>query len=767
MSNSPTPAVPSSASDDGLAPLGCDLIAARERLQQQRNRVRFGIWIETIGVVALMLIAYALPSLLIDRGLRLEWIYRVVLLVGFVAVVARVVRSRLIKPLDVPLSDEEMALAVERQSPELDQILISSLQFDREVGFESSSIESQAMKAAVVTSVRDRLQSIPFARAVDARRLWKFALGIFVAIQFFGGWAVIDSGSLCVWASRNVLLSNADWPRYTSMTFADGATEVRLPQGDALTVRVIADGVVPDQAFLDYVFTDGEAGSEPMSLTGENEFTWNMDAVLGDVDLTVQGGDSLPVAMSVKVVERPLVMDLAVHVTLPEYMERESYDVPPTEGDIRVSRGAKLTISANSQKDLQSAFVLFGNDEKASLVVGEDQRSFRGEFYPQQSGLLIVDVIDGDSLGAGSPSKLLLRVSEDQDPTIEMRLRGIGSSITYQARIPGALKVRDDFGIRTVDAMMRVTDDQAQSSSGVVTLLPEDPWVDANPLFSEQLLPNSLVYDAEASVDLATWNTVQNQVSTNNPIRPGMLFSLRYSAKDNFGPGDRHEGFGETMTFRVVTRDKLVEELRRRQIEQRMQLQQVADEEAVATLELTETVHPKAAGDQGKLARARFKAMARRQQALGRRVRFISEAYQRILWEYENNRLIESNKVRQMEAVITTPLNVLAKEDFPSTARLVTRFLRAADESVRSAAVEGYRDIKVRLDAILNEMEQAENLAALLEELRNVINLETDAIREVQKRLQELESSLFEPKKKKSVKPSASDPSKKPEKDKR
>ena len=324
-----------------------------------------------------------------------------------------------------------------------------------------------------------------------------------------------------------------------------------------------------------------------------------------------------------------------------------------------------------------------------------------------------------------------------------MRLRGIGSSITYQARIPGALKVRDDFGIRTVDAMMRVSDDQTQSSSGVVTLLPEDPWVDANPLFSEPLLPNSLVYDAEASVDLATWNTVQNQVSTNNPIRPGMLFSLRYSAKDNFGPGDRHEGFGETMTFRVVTRDKLVEELRRRQIEQRMQLQQVADEEAVATLELTETVHPNAAGDQAKSARGRFKAMARRQQALGRRVRFISEAYQRILWEYENNRLIESNKVRQMEAVITTPLNVLAKEDFPSTARLVTRFLRAADESVRSSAVEGYRDIKVRLDAILNEMEQAENLAALLEELRNVINLETDAIREVQKRLQELESILF------------------------
>ena len=283
MSTSPTAAAPSSAPDNGIAPLGRDLVAARERLQRQRNRVVTGIWIETISVVALLLIAYALPTLLVDRLLRLEWIYRVVLLVSFVAVVARVAQSRLIKPLEVPLSDEEMALAVERQSPELEQILISSLQFDRELGVESASIESREMKAAVVTSVRDRLQSIPFARAVDARRLWKFSLGIFLAIQFFGGWAAIDSESLRIWASRNVFLSNADWPRYTSLTFAGQATEVRLPQGDALTVRVMADGVVPDQMFLDYVFTDGEAGSESMSLTGENEFTWNIDAVLGDV----------------------------------------------------------------------------------------------------------------------------------------------------------------------------------------------------------------------------------------------------------------------------------------------------------------------------------------------------------------------------------------------------------------------------------------------------------------------------------------------------
>lgn len=748
MSSSTIPQ-PAPANAAQPAPLGRELVAARERLQQQRARARQGIWIETVGIVALMLVAYALPTLVTDRFLRLEWAFRALLLASFVVVVIRTVRRRLMQPLEITLTDEEMALAVERKSPELEQVLISSLQFDRELDVETSSVESIEMKSAVVTSVRDRLQSIPFARAIDAGRVRKFALGILGMLVFFGGWAGIDSQSLGIWASRNVFLTNTDWPRFTTLVFANSTGEVRLPQGDSLTVRVMVDGPVPDQMFLDYEFVDGDTGSEPMSRTGDTtdgkgEFTWTIDSVLTDVTLRVQGGDSLPVELVVKIVERPRVDGLVLQVTLPAYMERDPYDVPPTEGELRLPRGAQLTFSAKSQKSLASAFLLFGNDKKIDLPLGDDKLSFSGEFFPKESGLMIIDVIDTDSLGAGTPPKLLLRIGKDKAPTIDMRLRGIGSSITFQARIPGLLKVTDDFGLRSVQAVMRGTMDQPIERGPDKKPLIEEPWVDAKPLYTSQLVKSSRRYEAEASVDLKNWNTDPDQQSSINPFRPGMLFSLRYSAKDNFGPGDPHEGFTETMTFRIVTRDKLVEELRRRQVEQRAELQQIADEEAAGTLEVGETVNPLDAGEQVKLVKARFKAMARRQQALGRRARFVAEAYQRILWEYENNRLIEANKVRQMEAVITVPLQVLAKEAFPATARLVNRFLQTGDESVRAQAVSGYRDIQKRLAAILNEMEQAENLAALLEELRNVINLETDAIRDVKRRIKDIEDNLFE-----------------------
>ncbi|MEZ6036821.1 MAG: hypothetical protein R3F29_05040 [Planctomycetota bacterium] len=723
------------------------LAAARQRLQQQRQRARNGIWIETLGVVLMLLVAYAIPTLVTDRLLRLETAFRAILLATFAFAVGRVVVRRLVRPLEVQLSDEEMALAVERRSPELDQALISSLQFEQELQQGDRHRESAELKAAVVQQVVDRINALPFGRAIDARRVRRFGAAIALSLACFVGWGVVHADSLGLWARRNLFLSNVDWPRYTTLSFVDAGGEVRLPQGDALTVRVATHGEQVDQVFVDYRFQSGDVGTEPMSRTGDEEFTWTLDAVLEDVTLSVQGGDSLPVELKIVIVERPHVEDLQVRVTLPAYMEREPFDVPATEGELRLPAGASLSIAGKSQKPLQSAFLLVGNDEKVSMTLGADKRSFTGAYSPTASGLMIVDVIDEDRLGAGAPPKLLLRVGDDKPPTIELRLRGIGSSITAHARIPSQLRVRDDFGLREVRCVYRVTDDQPQRGDEG-SPLPELPWESAMPTFVPSLERSALRYESEANVDLTTWNKVAEENSRENPIRPGMLFSMRFSALDNFGPGDPHEGMGEVMTFRVVTRDMLVEELRRRQVEQRVELQRIADDEQTATYEVAETLNPSKATTEAdtRKAAALLKALSRRQQALGSQVRSVGEAYQRILWEYENNRLIEANKVRQIESLITVPLEVLAKDAFPATSRLVDRFQATGDEAIRAEAVEGYRDIQRKLQAVLKEMEQAENLAALLEELRNVINLEKDAIRDVQKRVKDREDSLFQKK---------------------
>jgi hypothetical protein len=154
-------------------------------------------------------------------------------------------------------------------------------------------------------------------------------------------------------------------------------------------------------------------------------------------------------------------------------------------------------------------------------------------------------------------------------------------------------------------------------------------------------------------------------------------------------------------------------------------------------------MNPMAADERSKLARARFKSIARQQQALGHRAAFVGEAYQRILWEFENNRLLEPGRVREIEAVTATPLAELAREPFPLTARQVGEFADAADEQVRTAAIAGYDQILVRLDAIITVMAQAETLAAILEQVRVVIKTQDQSVLEVERRIKDAAKSTF------------------------
>lgn len=710
-----------------------------------RRRARTGIWVEAAGCIGLLAIAFALPSFLTDRGLRLEWIFRAVLLASFAVVVVRALQRRLLVPLRVELTDDEMALAVERRAPDVKQALISSLQFDRELRGGGPAVESPALKAAVVSQVRSQLATIPFGRAIETGRIGRFALGIVAAAAFFVGWAALSPASLSIWARRNVLLTDVDWPRYTALDWADTATGgVRLPQGDPLTVRVTVEGPVPDQVFLDYEFRSGERGTEPMSRTGEREFVWTLDAALGDMRLRAQGGDSLAIELAVTVVERPRIDGFELVVTFPDYMERDPETVPPTEGEVRLPRGAKLMIGGRSHKPIEEAFALFGAEQKIPLERGADGFAFRGELAPATSGLLVVDVVDRDRLGAGTPPKLLLRVGDDKPPSLDFRLRGIGSSITAHARIPGDLKVKDDFGLREVKASMRVTVEQAadRPPGDEKPVAVEEPFQSVDATFGAPLPRSAVRWETTAMVDCKQWSPVLDENSLQNRIRPGMLLSLRFGAKDNFGPGDPHEGFGETMTFRVVTREKLVEELRRRQLEQRGELLRIAEELQAAALEL-DLADPAQAGDRRAVVEARLQALARQQQALGRRVAFVGESYQRILWEYENNRIWDANQVRAMEAKIPEPLASLAKEAFPATSRLVMQFAGNGDKQTKSSAVDGYKDIQRRIAAVLKEMEQAESLAALLEDLRVVIKIEDSTIDDVQKRVTDREAQMF------------------------
>jgi hypothetical protein len=337
----------------------------------------------------------------------------------------------------------------------------------------------------------------------------------------------------------------------------------------------------------------------------------------------------------------------------------------------------------------------------------------------------------------------MLRVTEDRPPTLDFKLRGIGALITNQAHVPGDLKVKDDFGIRSVGASYRCVQEAGAEGARPGTGA-DGGFTDIDAAFITPLQPNQLRYETQAHVDFMPLSPNTNDPSApENKVRPGMLLSLRFSAKDNYGPGEPHEAFSEVITFRVVTNAKLTDELRRRQIEQRQELQRILEEEKLAQSGVSETMNPKSTDERAAKAQATLRTMSRQQKSLGTRTAFVGETYQRILWEFENNRLMEPPKVRAIEAAITEPLSHLAKDDFPPTSQLVEQFATTGDEDLRSKAVAGYDRIAHAIEAVLKNMQDAETLAAMIEELRAVIKMEDGAMHDAESRLRtEIERSF-------------------------
>ncbi len=729
--------------------------AAAPQFFAMRAKIRFAAWTEAAATCAVLLLGYAALTFVLDRWLRLEAPARGVMLALFVVMTVRRLWTHCLQPLRASLPDDELALAVERQLPELRESLISSLQFDRSLDERSMAGQSEGLMRAVVADMHQRLSSVPFAKALDGKRMSRFTSCLVAVTAVFALWALVAWSPLSLWARRNLLLSSEEWPRYTQIAFVGGEGGVlRLPQGDALTITVRTSGELPEQVFLRSDFGSGETGLEPMSRTGEAEHSLTLEALIEDVTLVAEGGDGVSAPLRVQIVERPNLSEVSVQIIFPAYMEKEPEVVPPTEGEIRIVRGSELLIRGRSSKPAERAFVILG-DTRSDLVVAEGGALFSGSIAPEESALLTIDVIDQDQLGVGAPQKLSVRIVEDKPPSVEFKLRGVGPVVTAQVRMPGDLRAKDDFGVAKVVAEFRAMVDAPQPKSPGEEGQPGEsqtphatPAATFSPIevvWRESLQKGAVRHETTATVDFLPRNKRPDaEDDPSNEVRPGMLLSLRFVATDNYGPGAPHVTEGEPLTFRVVTRDKVVDELRRRQVEQRMEVQKIRDDEMQALLMLRETLSPKSDDPRAKEARLQFRQIAARQQTLGRRVVLASDLYQRILLEYENNRIWEPSKVREYEALTAVPLLDLGKNAFPATARDVATYADTGEEELRASAAEACDEILRRLEAILRIMEQVETLAALIEQLRGVIKLEDSAIRDVETRLKAAGESLFQ-----------------------
>ncbi len=718
----------------------------RDVFARLRARAGVGIAVEAAACVAAALAVFVFASLLIDRSLRLEVGYRFVLLLALGAWLAHIVYRRYLLPRRVRLDDEELALAVERADPELRQSLISAVQFGDALAADRETTESRELMADVVRDVERRVDGLGLDRALDAGRVRRFGLGLAAAVALPTGWAALDPQTAQLWAKRNLLLSTEEWPRATRLAFVgvDGDV-VRVAEGDDQTVVVAVEGAMPEQAELHYRFDDaGGAGVEAMTQTAAAQFGFTFEALVDSVEVHVEAGDGSTPSLRLEVVPRPVVRELSVEIEYPAYMERPVQPAPDTEGDLQVPRGAALHVVARCSAPLRGAYLEAENGERTTLAV-DGAETARGLVRPEDTGVLTLHLRDQHGLDSARPPRLFVRLVEDAAPRIDYRAAGIGSMIAPTAVIPGELTITDDYGLRAVGASFRVTGDpEAEAAAAAVEPVDED-WAPADVPALREFGGGGTEFTTTAALDLAPLNPNEDPAAVENAVRPGQMLSVRFSATDNFGPGEPHVGYSQPLVFRVVTRERLLTDLTRRQVEQRRELERIVAEEKTDVAELREILSPDAEDERAERARLRLLGLARKQRASGKRVLNIADHVTQILDELQNNRLLEPGAVTALRSRITEPLNSMAAEDFPRSADAVAAFAGAGEEDLRSVAVSTYDALIPRLEQVLEQMVEMESFATLIEALRRVIKMQNSAIELTDERRDAAAGSLFDP----------------------
>ncbi|BBM82256.1 hypothetical protein [Candidatus Uabimicrobium amorphum] len=200
-----------------------------------RKFIRILLTLEGSFKTILTLSVTILLSFVLDYFLHFPLKVRTVMLGIYLCAIVYVIARHLVLPLTRKISDEDIALAVEKQNPQLKDRLISALQFSRLLD-DPQYHDSRDMTLNVIEETEKLSKGINFFRVLNfSRTLRSMVLPIVFAAAVFSLYNQFPKLS-GIWLNRNVLLKQNAWPRSTTVflvrneftVYDDRSTEVNV-----------------------------------------------------------------------------------------------------------------------------------------------------------------------------------------------------------------------------------------------------------------------------------------------------------------------------------------------------------------------------------------------------------------------------------------------------------------------------------------------------------------------------------------------------------
>jgi hypothetical protein len=734
-----------------------------QKLRAYRAQIRVAITVEALAWLALAAVVFVFVSLGVDYLQRLELASRVAVLGIGLAVVAFLVHRLLLKRLGRPMDDERLAQTVEDRFPELRTRVISALQFAPLLqGAQSTrSEQSVALMTAVSEEAAAAIDPLALGTTLDRKRTAR-SVGL-AGVAWLGliVFAAFQPGLMSLWARRNLLMSNAQWPVRTHLKVE--YPEV-MPRGDALTVRVIATGELPKRVTIAYHFQENDRrGEDEMVRKGnlqdrsQARFEGRFKNVTEPLEFKIYGGDNETEWLTVKLVDRPNIEQRKFWAVYPHYTGKppqelqkptESGDWEYAESFLEVLPGTTLRVGAIPSKSLVSATLEDDTERNVVKMVqtkpkGDGPMDWTGlDFWWSQKDIprlreiakdkgrelqfwvgsipisddcsVSIRVRDTDGLENRPPSRFTVRVIPDRAPLVVVKTVGIGEMIVPGATVPLEIKASDDFG---VSGLRLWNSFQVGNTEPIVSTEPV-----VGPAFDKQ---------ARRVEHAMKWDV--------SPLglQRGGVFRFRVEATDFKEVEPKNVGKSEEISLRVVTREELLAELARRQLEQRQDFERnrdrMRDEVGIVLRACALTLK-----DKGKLEESQRPRLAAVEESIrhaAQEVRVVAEVIGQIRLELINNNVGEEKELKRLGDGIARPTRVIAEQLMPELADGIKTLDGATNATLKKELPQlaGKSEVILKeMELVLANMKMIETFNRILQQLQSLREAQQSVTKQIE-----------------------------------
>lgn len=696
---------------------------------------------------------------------------------------------------------EQLAALFENYVPRLNESLLTSVGHQQEEGIDRLLLQHTVNEAA------EGLRDVNVNRFFRTGRIYLRFLFSILCVGLAAGLCTSSSATVSLWFSRNIMLSQAEYPR-KSFLLADGFKDgrVRIGRGDSFTLSVRADmsmPLVPEEVRVRIGTPETGYRSVPIKdFRIENRdgkdwriFTAVFAEMLETVSLQIRGADSTLRGLSIEVVPTPVLTDTKLQQKFPDYMQRPDRTIALT-GRTTVPDGTAISIGGQSTKPLTDAEATViqppAEPKKNTLKPAEVPFERVSFSLPPLRTETVVDfrLTDTDLLQNRQPIRADFGVIKDQPPVVTARLDGIGSAVTPEASLPATGEITDDNGL--FSAWFRYTVETAKDAAAADETGKEKTSGDAEkPAVPKSgtvpvsgITPPQTIFQLEQTLAISSLN-----------VKPGDKLTLSVEANDRFNLDSADSagvqgqvGIGPGWSLEIVTPEKLKTMLETREIALRQRFEVVIGEVArtksiLADFSLepaetqnheadavTVTVPEKATeeekqklqqdaeakkrkildtilSEQSELGKYHISRMLRDTQKEVYDLLAIVESFRVIRQEMFNNKILTDDEKRRLDSAIMQPIHGLTNTEFPDVNSLLETLNKTlvSTEPVRPAALEQQQKILAAFDDLLKKMNAIRDNMASMESYNEAIEL----LRAIIKKQEELKIETIQEKNKK------------------